>query len=755
MQNTKRKAFQPYETDMEVTKYHGRNSWGNHSALAPSESREIINWDIFSGEGDDYLRSRRGSRFLRGEAPSKRASTAIPNCITWDIGTEEYLITQEGTFFYAQALLNTGNPVVILDTASGAFAVSDSTQAELFISGDKLYIIHPGGNKIIEWDESAEVFRGHAAGLTYPVILAVTSPNAGVISGSYTLGLEKVYQVNGGDRMASSPNRMTTSRILAVTGTLSAKKIKFTIQATELDNDSLWTHLRVWRSKNKNPDVTDPTQPIDAQGNDDELWEEALITKAELAVTSLTSIATGTSLPVGNAGTQAGKVAGVYTVEVNNADSVFSDIIGVDQIELLPIPAARVGCFHGNRIFLSGIEDSTLDDRSKNNVYYSEFTNSAYNCQYNPENFIDTGRDGQMMMKLISFEKDLIGIKEGKTGRLPGGNVDLDFEILDQGIGISDKNLASFIPAVGVAAITNDYKDFRIFGYDLRWAKVLNSLDISSPVRLETAAMVASAVSFLYVNGKVMISDGTGRFYALHEKEKRGWTAYDFLMNGSVGRAFTFRNGTRAAVVSPSTYLMEIEVEGLETDDNTLDDSLATYFTCSETTYRFQSGKGADIVEHEFLAVEASLSAVLQAVPYLNGFPWPTYFTETETDFTPSPYIYRSGSGLQDREYRLYLEPATVGVVQWVRMAGNYLYYILSTTSPAICRSKKLRCIVDPDGMSFGSFDPFQNINEPVSPIADQRFINGGYNNESITDAIDGGYEDETITDSIDGGYAP
>lgn len=755
MQNTKRKKTQAFDTDMEVTKYLGRNSWGNHSALAPSESREIINWDIFAGAGDDYLRSRRGSRFLRGEAPEKRGTDAIANSVTWDIGDEEYLITQEGVSFYSQALLSPGNPVLIALVGGDPLSVSDTEQADMFVSADKLYVFHSGGNKIIEWNETTSLFEAYPAGMDYPYILAVTSVNAGVITGSYTLGIEKAYQVGGIDRMASTPNRKTTARILAVSGSVASKKLKVTLQAGELDDDDLWTHLRLFRSKNKDPDVTDPLMPIDAQGNDDELYEEAVISRAEMSAVTLTAITTSASLPVGNAGTVAGKPSGVYTIEVNNLDSVLFNIVELDQIELLPVPAASVGCFHAKRIFVSAINDSTLDDRSRNNIYYSNFAGTKYGCQYNPLNFVDTGRDGQEMKKLISFEKDLIGIKEGKTGRLPSGNVDLAFEVMDQGIGISDKNFAAFIPAVGIAAITNDYKDFRIFGYDLRWSKVLNGIDISTPVRVETAAMDVAAVSFFYANGKVMISDGTGRFYALHEKEKRGWTAYDYLMNDAVGRAFTFANGTRAAVVSPSTYLMEIEVEGLETDDNTADDSIETYFELSETTYRFQSGKGADIVEHEYMGVEASLSADMTAIPYLNGMPWPTIIAETETLFTPSPSVYQPGAGLQDREYRLYLVPATIGIVQWARMAGNYLHYILKTTSPAICRSKRLHCAVDQDGMSFGSFDPFQNIgDENVGPPTEVSAIDGGNNDETITDSIDGGYEDETITDSIDGGYS-
>lgn len=758
MQNTKRKKAVIFDTEIEVTKYLGRNSWGNHSALSKDESREIINWDILTGPGGDYLRSRRGSRFLRGEAPAKRGGTTIHNAVSWDVGGEDYLITQEGMSFYAQPLLEPGNPVLIAEVGGGAFSVTDDTQAEMFVSGDRMYVLHPGGNKLIEYNEAGGLFEGMPAGLGFPYIDTVTTANAGIITGNYTLGIEKVYQVDGVDRMASTPNRKSTARILATTGTIASKKIKVTLQATELDSDSLWTHLRLYRSKNKNTDATDPLNPIDAQGTDSELYEEALITRTEINALALANIATGDTLPVGNIGAQAGKPAGTYTIEVNNADTVLFDMLGIDEIELPPLPAAAVGCFHAKRIFVSAVSDEVLDDRSRNNIYYSSFAGSKYACQYNPLNFIDTGRDGQRMNKLIGFEKDLIGIKESKTGRLLGGNVDMAFEIMDPGIGISDKNLAAFIPAVGIAAVTNDYHDFRIFGYNLIWNKTLHSLDISTPIRVETSQMTPATVSFAYCNGKVLISDGTGVLYALHEKERRGWTRYEYMMGGIAGRVFTFANGTRAGIVSPSTFLMEIEVDGLETDDNTQTDDVENVFSLSEATHRFQSGKGAHIVEHNFMGVEASLSEVMTAAPYLNGLAWPLQNAETLTDLTPSPSIYTPGSSLQEREYRLYLTPANIGdiagsYVLWGRMVGNYLHYVLRTTAPAICRSKRLHCDIDEDGVSFGSFDPFQGIgSEATSPTVD--LINGGHNNEAITDTIDGGYEDETITDSIDGGYS-
>ncbi len=707
MQAVKKKQSMTYETEISTTGYLGRNSWGNHSALRPNESQSLINWDLFKGDSEEYVKSRYGSAYLKkASSPTKRGSTSVINAITWDIGAEEYLITQEGNSFYYQALLTTADPVLIVHAITGSFTVSDTTQAEMFLSDDKIYIFHSGGNKIIRWTGSA--FVGIEMGLNYPVISSVDVTTAGIITGSYTIGVELVYQVSGVDIFASTPNRYTTGRILAVTGTIASKRILLAISATVLDATPVnWTHLRVWRSKNKNTDYTDPLNPIDPQGIDNELYEECLMTKAEINAGSLTAIATGSTLPLGNAGVTAGKPAGIYTITLNNADSVFSVLTDISRIELLPMPNASCGCFHAGLIFVANTNDSTLDDASKNNIYYSLYAGTRYSTQYNPLNFIGTSRDGQQMVKLISFEKDLIGIKEAKTGRLPNGDITLKFETTDHRIGIFNKNLARVIPGVGIVAITNDFSDFRIFGYNLIWSSIANGIEISLPIRVETAAMTAANVSFAYVNGKLMISDGTGIVYVLHNKEQRGWTTYSFPMNSLAQRLFAFANGSRAAVVSKSTHLVEIEISTSTTDVSTADDVTTNLITLTETGYRFQMDEGKANLEQMKLDVTAELSAPLVAIPYVNGTPWPLATSTTSTKLVPDPAIYGITTGLRDGDYTLYTSPATIGQFQWCRLRGNFIHYTLTTTAPAIMRTKKLTCIVDTN-RGFGDFDPFQ-----------------------------------------------
>jgi hypothetical protein len=358
-----------------------------------------------------------------------------------------------------------------------------------------------------------------------------------------------------------------------------------------------------------------------------------------------------------------------------------------------------------------------LDDASKSNIWYSNFAGTKYAFQYNPLNFVDTGRDGQNMIKLIAFEKDLIGIKEASTGRLSSGNPDSQYQKLDERIGIGSKNMAAFIPSVGIAAITNDYGDFRIFGYDLRWTNILNGLDISLPMRSLTSALDSDLTSIIYVNGKIMVWDGSANALVLHVTEKRGWSFYDFPISSSSQKAFTFANNRRAAIVGSSMHLVEIEISGRNKDVN-IDTDADVIITLVEITHCFQKNSGRNILEFESLSVcglfpgDGFGSGDIRALPYANTINWPTPATPTSVNFARPPAAIGAGTfaGLGDTEYKLYLEPQTVGAFNWCPMVGNYLHFQLSIDSPAVMKSKELHCIVDENGIAWGAFDPFQSF---------------------------------------------
>lgn len=699
---------EPYETFLVVKNYVGRNSYGEHSSLSPAESREMINWDLVNSKTP---KSRRGSQWLRPGSPTPYSSTDIKDGVTWDIGDEEYLITQIGLEFYSQALLTPANPVKIDTFTAASFAVSTSEPADMFVRGDRLFVFHETGNKIIEWDSSSEIFKGRDMGMDFPYFWSILTSSAGSITGRYVYGLEKVYRVNDSDVLVSSPNRkMASTRILCTTGTITSKKATLTIQAAALDSDALWTHLRLWRSKNINAEMIGD-EVVDAVGLAGELYENALITRAEIEGAGLNSISTSSSLPKGNANVKAGVVTATYTIEDNNGDEYLGEAIDIDRIELIPMPNAAIGCYHKKRIWASRINQADVDfsDDSRDKIFFSNLHGTKYSELCDPLNFIETGNDGQQMIKLMSFEKDLLGIKESRTGRLPDGNINMQFEEIDGRIGISHKRMAQFVPNLGVAAITNDDGMFSYLGYDLLWHKQLNSLGLAKPIQVETAAMTAAGASFVYLNGKLFISDGTGNCYVLHKEVGLGWTTYAYRMNSTAQLLFTFANGSRAAIASKSTYLVEIDIDDLNTDIDTADET-AYNISLSHTTYKFQLHDGADILEQLYYAIRGKFSSAISATLYLNGVTWPDPALATTTHFVVDPNANASNAPLQEKEYRLYIEPKKLNTMNYCPPQGNFIHYTVTTEAPAVMHSQILKAEVEEDA-GYGDFDPYQKTN--------------------------------------------
>jgi hypothetical protein len=696
--------------DFQVKEYFGRRTAGLHSSLRPGELRDLVNWDILRNEGQDEFQSRRGSRFLRpSSSPAKWGSTEASRTVTWDVGSEEYELVQVGNTIQYQALLAPGNPGTVANFAGGAFTLGSTAAADLFLHGNRLFIVHPAGNKVVEWNGTA--FRGRTMGMTHAHIRYFGS-DVGNLQGRYVYAVEKVYRVNGADVLVSSPNRrIYDTRELAETGFDNVPRaVQLTLRNEDLDGDTLWTHVRLWRSKRLDVDTSDLDNIVEAQGLPDELYEVALITRAELEAASLTAIATGSSLPEGNAYVMAGLPSGNYTLQDQAPDTFLFNFIGLDRIELEPLPAATVGCFHAGRVWISGAGGS-------NDILYSNNQGTKYAELYDPENIIETGQDGQAVVRLFGFERDLVALKEGKSGRLVAGDPEQEFEVFDPRIGVAAYTLAEYIPGIGILAITNDTPALKLLGLDYRWTSELYGLDIATPIQDEISALTAAHVRFKYGNGKIFLSAGNGVFHVLHVLHRRGWGRYLLpLATGHVLNLFTFAAGTRLGVLGASAYTVELEVANLTTDDSMEDDTTGNAIDLAHTTHMFQSDDGRHLLEKEWFSIVAQLSAPLVAIPFNAGLPWPLRTDELETEFVISPYNYPDPQQ-REREYRLFLQPKGIGRFKWNRLSGHYLHFRIETQAPAIIRSQTLRALVDRHPSAFQAADPYQVlINAPGVP---------------------------------------
>lgn len=743
-----------YEEVLTVDNFIGRNTFGQHSDLKPGEFRELKNYEVYPR----FIKDRRGSQFNRpASTPAKYINTPILDGKVWDTGADEYVITQNGAVFYAKNLTTPGNPVLINDFSGSAFSVGSATEADMFIEDDRMYIMHGAGNKIIEFFSGT--FKGRDLGMEKPVILDITSPNVGQITGKYTVAIEKVYQVSGADFLVSSPNRRYTSshatkgREVNV-NQYTTEKVLTTIEATDLDNDTLWTHIRLWRSKRQDHDLTDPAQPVDAVGLLSELYEVALITKAELGAGSLTAIATSSdnSLPIGNKDVTAGKPGGVYTIEDNTLDVNLIEFVSLENIEMIPLPGCEIGTYHGERIYCSRIgittfaDGTSVSDDSKNQIYYSSNIKDKYRELFKTSQFIKIKRDGQKMMKLLSFETDLIAIKEASTLRLRDGDVNFEIEEQDPRIGISHKRLAAFVPKLGICAKVNDFGDFRILGFDYVWRSTFNGMEISQPIRNDMEAVISSKANFVYLNGKLFFANGLGQYHVLNVESDRGWSLFEYRQSPVGELLVLWGNGTKGLVVSGDAYAIEVDVEGLTTDADVTKDTDTHDIELDYTTWKYKHNDGESVLEQQHLSIMGTPTKAINIAPFANDVSWPNVTTEDFTSTTLNPELAPTPIGLLDKLYRLFLEPQTIGTFLWNRMIGNYFHYRVTSIAPCIMRSHKLHCIVDTDGYSFGEFDPYQTLvdveTDPTWAAGDAEISETG----TATDEIN---ETGTATDEI------
>ena len=254
---------------------------------------------------------------------------------------------------------------------------------------------------------------------------------------------------------------------------------------------------------------------------------------------------------------------------------------------------------------------------------------------------------------------------------------------------------AQYIPGIGICAITNDQGDFKIFGYNQSWTSV-SSVEVSRTIRTITQNTNLDNISIFYLNGKLWLNIGSGVFYVLHSENQRGWSRYEYPMNGYSQFACTYNNGSKALVISQNTYMVEIDKAQLNTDRNTADDTTDDIYG-DIYTHQWSLDGGRGILDFLGLSVTANLTDALIGTPYVNGLPWPGGVSATQTNFIVDPNTFINVN-LRQMEYNLYLEPP--------RPVANYLHFRLYTKAPFTIHNVKLNAIVDKG--NFPNFDPFE-----------------------------------------------
>jgi hypothetical protein len=560
------KVPQIVEAEPTVDVWSGLNTFGPHADLAPGELRSLVNFDIFG----DYLKTRRGSQSLIEEnTPGEN----ILNHVVFDGGDEEYAVLQildsgESRFVFVN-LTNPGSyQDVIFKDSLIAFTMPITDKVDMMTRHGKIYIYHHSGNSILEFDQVQfpDGFVRRKMGLPGPQILSIettVSATTGPV-GKRIYGVELVYKdltvTPNVDIIVSGPNRaafvigtMTFEQgrfIYVETGTDAPQSNIVRVATFANDGSGLaqvenenWTHIRLYRTKdistltNVVPD-SDEGGETEITGFEGELYQVQEMTRDDFLAT--VDVVTG---PVP-----------FYSF---NPDEILDDdlpfpktVITDDRMDLFPVPPAAVGTFHRDRIWVSGVtqfpgpQGVYALESIESKIFYTPETKTQYSEQVGALNAIESEPgDGERMVGLFSLREDLVGIKEGKTGRVPYGDPNSGWVTEDSVIGIEDRDFAQFVPNIGICAIVNDQQDFRIFGYDLAWHSDVYGLQISRPIRDIINTFNPTDLDFFYMNGKLFISGGMGLFLVLAVEQKRGWSIYEYPLNNLSAAVFTFNEG--------------------------------------------------------------------------------------------------------------------------------------------------------------------------------------------------------------------
>lgn len=670
-------------------KFIGLDLDSTRDNMPPGYFRVLNNVDVYK----NYMRTRRGWKVSN---VAYNFDGTVTGGVVWDIGDDDIAVfsmkDENGdgkTRFYWKNLTTLGEFQTVRILGSGTFeqlALDIEEPPTFFVLNNRIYVFTLAGNYIIEYQVDTvteNLFTSREMGMTPPSWESYSQSSGGMV-GEYAFGIELVYQVDGVDNLASSPNRMIYGTTTILRATFTNQNINLLVKSSTLPSggggDDFWTHVRVYQSRRLDRDTSNPANPIGPFGTEDELYPVALITRSALE---------GASYHI--------------TIDVNDNEIDTSEVWEIDRIELSPLPAAYTGIFHQARIYVAGCPDV---DPTESILYYSNFAGTKYSEQSTPlQNVPVQSGDGKKIRKLLSLNENLVIFKETSTFIAQNGNVDLPPVVIDKSIGLSSHKLANYIPKLGLVGITSDQFDLKIFTDGLKWTNVYNKLEISRQVRRKTReyAQRPNQVSFIYINGKLIVSSGgidsTSEMLVLAVEQGKGWSTYTYPV-ATCQFVFTYDNDSRAGIITGGNQVqMEIELFD-DYEDNPGTSSFPVQIEIE--TWMFQNNNGQDLLDYRILMISGALEDTpLTATAYVNQIPWNGI---SDTEFKPNPTELLNEQ--KDGIYQLYLgknnpifptmffaiETAgdvTISFIKWIglihkEMSLNYVNRVTTPFAPVI-----------------------------------------------------------------------
>jgi hypothetical protein len=323
------------------------------------------------------------------------------------------------------------------------------------------------------------------------------------------------------------------------------------------------------------------------------------------------------------------------------------------------------------------------EDPDDCDLFYSNYSGTKYSEQYKATQRVkvDTG-DSQQTIKIISFESDLVVIKQAKTGIVQGGQPDYGFDVKDHNVGSTHRRLINYIPGIGIVAVTNDTKDLKIYGYDHKWTTTIFGQNISQNMRQISALMFATPnySSIQYINGKLFLSSTVAAYAGvLNIHSGKGWSLHDFTFRPQA--LFKLSNTNRWAAIAYNVRMVEMECDSIYTTWDTA--TQAAIATASTWVLKFKSGDGLDLIEFQKLTINGWLNDTIGVIFYVSDGPW-----NSATEYATIPDPAETDSATLEMPYELFATP---------RPVDNLISCLFSASGRFRIRQIKMDCFITPN----------------------------------------------------------
>jgi len=679
---------------LKIPKIRGLNHFDPDSSLLDGEFINLSNVDLIRG---GYAQTRAGTKLVSLDLPPE---DFISSFTTVDVGDVGYLIVvgeNTGTVYFKDITAGTYEPVK--DFALGPVLTVDLAKGmpQFQNAHGKVYVFHEDQNYILEFfgpqGPFGPTFRFRELGMPKaPPIFQINS-SAGQITGVYTYALELVYKKNGVDYVVSGPNRLNIVDTLATETYSNNENTITSISASAIDGfftlSPFWTHIRLYRSKRQD-DPTGGANP--PEGTPSELYPIDEMDKAAYTIAS-------------NAGS--GFIDNKTDDELTGSgfDIPF---VETPNFEMAPIFPAKTGAFVSGRIFVA--DTPGIPNDTGGAIYYTpiEF---QYSEQTKTPDFkipCDEG-DGQRITKLDVFEQDLIVFKERKTGRVFSGDPRNRYANLDTTIGVAHFTDAQFLPGIGMAVVTSDRKDFKIFNYALKYSNTINGLDISRPVRLRNPLDINSFRQdniFLYSAGKLFWrydAGGIDQIYILHVDEGLGWSEYS--LRGGRQTPVLFENPQNSQIYyqmnsSRLMYFVDDEEVDAPTDDTEFVDEPILW---EVFTPPIKNEGGRSLIEQRYLSISAAVNRRMNVQAFITNSGLPLSDPQP-TFLDPQGDPQNQLQNTETIEYQYFSHKDTINHKRF----GKLLYYKITGERKSYIYSIYLYAFVQygnlPPGKTFYDF---------------------------------------------------